>query len=93
MAYTFDGPNKRIILVATSSLNVRDLWSRWVDWVHIGTNSKYALAFSAVGGNDIDPSSGTSIPCYIFQANGWKIRPMESNHTLTVSGGVLVDLT
>ena len=71
---------------------MRDLWSRWNDWVHSATNSKYALAFSAIGGNAIDPSSGTSIPAYIFQANGWKIRPMESNHTLSVFGGILVDL-
>ncbi len=92
MAYTFDGINK-VAILSSNTLDMRDFWSRWIDWVHTGDNSKYALWYSAVWGNDIDPASGTSIPCYIFQINGWKIRPREANHTLTVTNGILVDLT
>jgi len=53
-------------------------------------NSKFPFAFIQIGGNDINPSQGTSIPIYLFLINGWKIRPQESNHTLNVSSGVLI---
>lgn len=91
MAYTFDGPNKRIILSAgTTEMGVRDLWSRWVDWVALSDNSKYLPAFSNLGGDDIDPGAGTKIPIYAFLLNGWKIKPQEANHTLAVTDGILL---
>ncbi len=91
MAITFDGATKTMTLsTGTTSLNVLDLWSRWVDWFLTGDNSKYAVAFQQVGGNDIDASAGTSIPIYAFLMNGWKLKPQEANHTLSVSGGVLL---
>lgn len=74
----------------TVAFSVRDLWSRWVDWVATSDNSKFLPAMSSVGGNDIDPSAGTSIPAYVFLINGWRVRPQEANHTLAVSGGVLL---
>lgn len=85
---TFDGPNKLIILAATS-LDLAGLWSAWKDWLLAG-NAGYALALETVGGEPIDPTAGTLVPLYLFIRNGWKIRPMESDHTLVVSGGTLV---
>lgn len=91
MAISFDGPTKVMTLSSgTTSLNVLDLWSRWVDWFLTGDNSKYLPAFQQVGGNDIDVSAGISIPIYAFLMNGWKLKPQEANHTLSVSGGVLL---
>lgn len=90
MALTFDGPNKLVIVSAATSLSVRDLWSRWVDWFLTGDNSKYLPALSQVGGNDIDLGAGTKIPIYCFLQNGWRVRPMESSHTLNVGDGVLL---
>lgn len=91
MGYSINGENKVITLTAgTTSVSVRDLWSRWIDWFLTGDNSKYLPAFEFVGGNDIDPVSGTYIPIYAFLMNGWKIKPQESNHTLTVGDGVLL---
>jgi hypothetical protein len=91
VALTFDGPNKRIILTAgTVSLSVRDLWSRWVDWWLTSDNSKFLRAMDTVGGNDIDPGTGTKIPVYAFLQNGWRLRPQESNHTLVVGDGVVL---
>lgn len=46
--------------------------------------------FSTVGGDTIDASSGTSIPTYAFLQNGWRVKPQEANHTLNVTGGVLL---
>lgn len=90
MALSFDGPNKRISITTVNELNVKDLWSRWVEWFLTGDNSKYGLALSQVGGNDIDVSAGTSIPPYIYLLNGWKIKPREANHTLSVTDGILL---
>lgn len=85
----FDGVNKLIIL-DIDSLDLGVLWSDWVDWLLTSDNSKYPIAFSQVGGNTIDASSGTSIPLYYFLLNGWRIRPKESNHTLPVTNGIIL---
>ncbi len=91
MAYTFDASNKRIILsTGTTSLDVRDMYSRWKDWMILSDNSKYQHAFEIVGGDTIDGSAGTYVPAYIFLVNGWRVRPQEANHTLNVSGGILL---
>ena len=91
MAFTFDGPTKVITLTTgTVSVSVRDIWSRWVDWFLTSDNSKYLPAFVNVGGNDIDISAGTKIPIYAFLMNGWKIKPQEASHTLTVADGILL---
>lgn len=91
MGYLFDGSNKTITISAgTLSVSVRDLWSRWVDWFLTADNSKFLPAFKNVGGDTIDSASGTSIPIYSFLENGWKIRPQESNHTLSVGDGILL---
>jgi hypothetical protein len=91
MGMTFDGPTKVITLTSgTTIVSVRDLWSRWVDWFLTGDNSKYLPAFIQVGGDDIDASAGTKIPIYAFLMNGWKIKPQEANHTLTINDGILL---
>lgn len=83
---TFDGPTKRIIL-STPTVSAPEIWSAWVDWVK--ENSQWPMAFSLVGG--IALGGGLFIPPYFFLMNGWKIRPMEADHTLTISGNVFVD--
>lgn len=85
---TFDGPNKLVIL-SSSTLDLQVLWSDWKDWLLEG-NAGYALAFDTVGGEPIDPTAGTMVPLYLFVLNGWKIRPMESDHTLSVTNGSLI---
>jgi hypothetical protein len=91
MGLIFDGATKIITLTpGTTTVSVRRLWSDWVDWFLTGDNSKYLPAFTQVGGNAIDPSVGTSIPIYAFLMNGWRLKPQEANHTLTVSDGILL---
>lgn len=91
MALSFNGVTKTITLsTGTTSLSVRDLWSRWVDWFQTSDNSKYTLAMSSLGGDNIDLSAGTKIPVYVFLQDGWKIKPQEANHTLNVSDGILL---
>lgn len=90
MALTFDGPTKRISISSATTLSVRDLWSRAVDWWLTGDNSKYEFPMTQVGGDDIDTAAGTKIPIYAFLRAGWRIKPQESSHTLNVTDGVLL---
>lgn len=84
MAITFDGQTKRITLGAGMvSLSVRELWSRYCDWLAVGDNSKYLEAMRQVGGDNV------SIPIFIFLLNGWRIVPQAADHTLTIDDGVL----
>jgi hypothetical protein len=91
MAITFDGPQRLAILGAgTTSVDAKEVWSRWGDWVAVGDNAKFLPMFRQIGGDTIDPASGTSVPIYLFLLNGWKIRPQEASHTLAVSGAILL---
>jgi hypothetical protein len=91
MGYSFNGTTKVITLTAgTTNVSVRDMYSRWVDWLLTSDNSKYQLAFATVGGDDIDVSQGTKIPIYAFLSNGWRIKPQEANHTLNITDGILL---
>ena len=87
MAITFDAATSRIILDSTS-VTASEIWSRWVDWQATGDNSKYPVAFTQVGGDDL--GSGLFIPVYMFLQNGWRVRPMEANHTLIITGNLFV---
>ena len=88
--YTFDGINSLIILpLNVTTINVNDIYSRWVDWVLTSDNSKYLPAFRSVGG---DPISGTlSLSPTYFLTNGWYIRPSEADQYLTVNGNLFTD--
>jgi hypothetical protein len=91
MAISFTGSSKLVTLSSgTTSLDVRDLWSRWVDWFLTSDNSKYPMAMATLGGDDINPAEGTTVPIYAFLLNGWKIRPQEADHTLGVVNGILL---
>lgn len=89
MAFTFDGANKLIILTSgTLAFTAGEVYSRWKDWMLLSDNSKYELAFTSVAGDPI--SSTQSISPYIFlnTTAGWKIRPQEADHELTIDGNL-----
>lgn len=87
MAVTFDGPNKVISFnVSTTAVDVRDIYSDWVDWFLTSDNSKYLPAMRNVGGDPL-PGSKTLGLTY-FMLNGWKIKPYEENHTITFNGNL-----
>jgi hypothetical protein len=85
---TFDGPNKLIIInFGENDIDVKiDLYSDYKEWLLIGDNTKYLLAMTAIGGDPIGP--GRFLGTTFFLENGWKIRPYEGNHTLTVTGNL-----
>jgi hypothetical protein len=59
-----------------------------VEW-HI-TNRQWAQALSQEGGALIDPTLGIYTPVYFFLENDWRVRPMEANHDLTITGNLTV---
>jgi hypothetical protein len=90
MAYTFDGVAKTITLTAQAVMSVRDVYSRWAEWVAMAENARFLPAFATLGGETIDAGSGIYVPIYVFLLHGWRIRPQEANHTLRVTDGILV---
>jgi hypothetical protein len=85
---TFDGPNKLIIVNnGITSIDVKiDIYSDWKEWIVLSDNAKYPQVISVIGGDEISPS--IYLGATFFLENGWKIRPYEGNHTLTVSGNL-----
>jgi hypothetical protein len=88
MAITIDAASKRLILDSAST-TAKELFRAWADWMLLSDNSKYQPAFRATGGDDL--GDGLSIPPYYFLLNGWRVRPMESSHNLTISGNLFVE--
>lgn len=88
MAITLDPATKRIIL-DSASVTAKDIFRAWADWMLLSDNAKYLPAFSATGGDDL--GGGLLIPPYYFLQNGWRVRPMESGHNLTITGNLFVD--
>lgn len=85
MSYTFDGDNRLCILApGTTVLDVRDMYSRWKEWLMEDGNARYLPFLDVIGGN---PTVGANaIASYFFVLNGWRIRPQEAHHSLTVNG-------
>lgn len=88
MAITFDAANKRIVLDSTA-VSAYEIFSRWEDWLLLSDNAKYLPAFRHLGGDAL--GGGLYAPNYVFLLNGWRVRPMESNHKVVISGNLFVD--
>lgn len=85
---TFDGATKRIIL-NSSSVTAEQIWSAYMDWLFADSqNARWGLAMTQIGGDDL--GGGLFVPIYVFLQNGWRVRPMESNHHLTITGNLFV---
>lgn len=86
--FSFDGPNKLIIVdLGVTTFSATEVYSAWKVWMTEGDNAKYVTAFAnSVGGDPL--GGGTSLGSYYFLENGWKIRPQEADHVLTLSGNL-----
>ena len=78
----FDPATRRIIL-DSASVTATELYSRSCDWLAESDNIKYGQIFRQVGSDDL--GAGISIPPYFFLQGLWRIRPMETSHTLTIN--------
>ncbi len=88
---TFDGQTKLILVhdgVTTLDVGV-DLYSDWKEWATASTaNLRWAPAFRSAGLEDL--GGGRARGGAVFIQNGWKIRPHEAHHQLTLTGPLLV---
>jgi hypothetical protein len=90
---TFDFLNLRIVEIDAGGDNELDLVEVYSEWKQALLDDTSRLgfppAFREVGG---DPVSQTqSLGTTFFLLNGWKIRPAESHHKLTVNGNLFTD--
>jgi hypothetical protein len=88
---TFDSVNKLIICkTGVTELDVkRDLYSAGKEeWLVDSLLNKFRFPISTVGGN---PTVGEQfIEPYFFLLYGWRIRPDEDDHLLTMNGNLFV---
>lgn len=85
---TFDPTSRRIIL-DSASVTATELYSRSCDWLALADNMKYGAVFRQVGSDDL--GAGLSIPPYFFLQGAWRIRPMEADHSLTITGNLFTE--
>jgi len=87
---TFDPVALRIVEISTGGdnvLQVQEIYSEWKDWMlSDAQNMGHPPAFEVVQSPDL-PSGSTPAP-YSLLANGWKIRPAELDHRLTLVGNI-----
>src|SRR3990167_3731665 len=89
---TYDTTNKLFILNSgVIALDVKiDVYSDVKeDWKDDASLTKFKFPILGIGGQDI--GGGQTISPYYQLLYGWKIRPQEANHTLTVTGNVITD--
>lgn len=89
---TYDPSNKLFILNTgiTAFDVVVDLYSdAKEDWLSNALLNKFRFPLLAIGGQAI--GGGQIISPYIMLRYGWKIRPQEADHTLTVAGNLITD--
>lgn len=86
--YTIDFANELIIMdTGETQYDVPGAYSHWKDQIFLADNFTYQFAFTIKGG--VDYATPKAIPAFTALINGWKIRPDEANHTLTVENGIL----
>jgi len=88
---TFDGPAK-LIRVETGIISLDfddDVYSAWKRWIALSDNAKYSEAIRTVGGDPI--SDVKSLGATFFLLNGWRLKPYEASHRLSINGNVFTD--
>lgn len=90
MAVLFDGDARIITEVGIGgdqTLDVVGIYSEWKQWVLAG-NANFLQAFSVIGGDPIE--GNISLGSTFFLENGWRLRPAELSHQLTIEGNLYV---
>jgi hypothetical protein len=90
---TFDPDNLRIIEISAggdNELSVVEIYSEWKDWLLADpARLAYPQAMRYVGGDAISPTQ--DLGSTFFLLNGWRIRPAELTHKLTLVGNLFTD--
>lgn len=89
---TFDPVNLLIVEIAAggdNTLDMDEIYSEWKEWMKLGDNAKHLLAFRFVGGDPI--TANQELGSTYFIKNGWRFRPAELSHKLTLVGNVFTE--
>lgn len=85
---TINFGSKLQILGGGSLFSIPQLYSEWKDEILLASNAQYDFAYEPVGGQNV--GGVKFIPKYVFQANGWKVRPAEANAQIALADGIIV---
>ena len=86
---TFDGANLYITLPTIGAFDAQtQIYSLWKEWVYIGTNAQYPVAFDTTGGDSV--GSNQEVAPYFFCRNdlGWRIKMPSADGEIIVSGNL-----
>ena len=79
---SFDGAGKIISLDSSTIVSITDIYSRWVDWLIVDDNLKYAQAMNVLAQPPV-------VPTYVTLINDWKIKPFAGSYSLTLNDGFI----
>lgn len=82
----FDPINQRILL-NDANVGADELYASWLVWTAQDDNAQYGTVIREVVGEN---PSGAAATYYYLQGN-WRVRPLEEDHTLVLSGYLLVE--
>ena len=93
---TFDPTNLRIIEIdtaaASNELDIREIYSEWKDWLLADSSRmKYPQAFRVLGGDPVSDTENLGSTFFLNTGDGWRIRPAEYDHRLTLAGNLFTD--
>lgn len=73
--------------LAVNELDATEIYSEWKDWLLADPQRQgYPKAFAPIGGDEISASLDFGVARFL--ENGWRIRPAEYGHKLTVIGNL-----
>lgn len=88
--FTFYGAARIIQVedIGDHDFTAQEVYSRWKDWVQIGDNSKFEVAFRSVAGDPISASQAISPYVFLNTPAGWRIRAHDGDHEMHVTGNL-----
>lgn len=72
-------------------IDLVEVYSEWKDWTRLSDNLKFAPAFRQAGADPISASQNTGATFFLNTGAGWRIRPSERDHLLTIKGNMFTD--
>jgi len=88
---TFDGVNLIVQEISTGGDNVinwTEIYSEWKDWSRLSDNIKYPPLFTYEGGIPTEGADTTGIVHFWNSGAGWRFRPAELDHEVSIGGNV-----
>jgi hypothetical protein len=86
-------PSRRLIeevnIGTDNIINIDEIYSEWKVWYAINDNSKHSPALRTVGGDPI--TDVQNLGATFFLINGWRFKPAEFTHRLTLVGNWFTD--